>query len=202
MAQLPPLSAIPMHFDAMRQSHRLEFLTAIIKRCPTGGSAMEVGVESGYTSVWLSQRNIRAHGIAISAMKVTWAEQVDGLLDGQATFSVGDPFAFYDETRDAFDVVHHQDFLHRFTVPQIRALLSQHVASARCVAFTVPSIFSQATTSSEDRFLPIEVWESILKPFEIVELRYYGQTTSPPPIGTVINLTYWSSSRDNELRRS
>ena len=170
-----PLHDVPRHYAGMSQSPFLmKYLTEVLRLCPEGGTTCETGIGSGYGAVWLSRRGINAHGIDYAPMIVERAKQVNNILGGDATFRVGDLFDLYDgKTR--YNVIHHQGVLEHFIVPQIRAALAQQIASADWVVFSVPSVYYPFDAEfGDERFLPLEEWRRILEPFDIQELKYYG----------------------------
>jgi glycosyltransferase involved in cell wall biosynthesis/tetratricopeptide (TPR) repeat protein len=171
-----PLAAVPGHFAGMRQSpYLMEYLMQVLRLCPRGGVTLEVGVESAYGAIWLSQRGICASGISNNPLVVERARAVNNLLKGSAEFYLGDPFELYEKNAPRYHVIHSQGFFEHFTVPMIRAALAQQVASADAVVFSVPSVYYPfAPEFGDERLLPIELWEWILSPFDIVELAYYG----------------------------
>jgi glycosyltransferase involved in cell wall biosynthesis len=155
-----------------------EHATAVLCQCPPHGTACEIDCGAGYVSVWLSQRAVQATGLVPEEGTVERSRQINELLQGGADFACGEPFAFY-ETGKRYDVVHHQDRLHRFAVPWIRALLAQQVASAGRVVFSVPSVYRAKQGDLHERLLSIEEWRRILEPFTVLELRYYGDLPAP-----------------------
>ena len=171
-----PLAAVPGHYAGMRQSpYLMEYLMQVLRLCPRGGTALEVGVESGYGSVWLSQRGIRAVGISDSERVVERARAVNNILKGHAKFFVGSPSDLYDKNAPRFDVIHSQGLFEHYTAPEVRATLAQQVVCADTVVFSVPSVYYPFTPEfGDERLLPIELWEWMLSPFDIAELTYYG----------------------------
>ena len=58
-----PLSEVPRHFASLRTSPFLmQYMTAVLERCSSGGRTCETGIGSGYTAIWLSLRGVRAEG--------------------------------------------------------------------------------------------------------------------------------------------
>ena len=108
--------------------------------CPQVGRTLETGIGSGYGAIWLSERGIQAEGIDYSETIVERTKQINKLLQGTAQFRFGDIFDFYWADSSHYDVIHHQGVLEHFTVPQIRAALSQQVVRANHVVFSVPSV--------------------------------------------------------------
>jgi glycosyltransferase involved in cell wall biosynthesis len=149
-------------------------LSCILQNLPREGSACEIECGAGYASIWLSQRAVRAEGMGSDARALEYTSQVNGVLGGQASFRSGDPFDFFVEQAPRFDVVHHHGLLHRYAVPWIQALLAQQVARARKVVFSIPSVYLPHDPNTDERLLPIEEWQRILEPFQVLELRYFG----------------------------
>ena len=175
-----PLCHVPGHFAGIQNSpFLLHYLAAVLRLCPRDARTCETGVGSGYGAVWLSKRGCRAEGIDYSPAIVERARQVSNVLGGSAAFREGDLFCFYDDFRrrgqPRYDVIHHQGVLEHFTVPQIRAALAQQVACARRVVFSVPSVhYPFEPEFGDERLLPLEEWGRILSPFDVEELKYYG----------------------------
>src|SRR5712671_202278 len=64
----PALDAVPRHFAAVTESPLTRlFLDPILRICRNGGTACEQGAETGYASIWLSQRGVDATGDAGAA---------------------------------------------------------------------------------------------------------------------------------------
>ncbi|HET6384004.1 MAG TPA: glycosyltransferase, partial [Armatimonadota bacterium] len=171
-----PLCQVPQHFPGVTGSpYMLEYLKTVLSLCPHGGRTCETGIGSGYGPVWLSLRGVQADGIDYSPRIVERATAVSNILGGSASFRVGDLFHFFNAFAPPYDVIHHQGVLEHFTVPQIHAALSQQVASARRVVFSVPSCYYPFEPEfGDERMAPLSEWERILAPFAVEELRYYG----------------------------
>ena len=164
-----------MHFAGIRQSpFMMQYLMAVLERCPHGGRTLETGIGSGYGAIWLSLRDVCAEGLDIAPANVERAGHVNTALGGSAKFRHGDLFSLYSAGSPRYSVIHHQGVLEHFTMPQIRSALAQQVALADCVVFSVPSVYYFASEFGDEKLLTIEVWREILAPFEIEELRYYG----------------------------
>ncbi|GDX41301.1 hypothetical protein LBMAG21_15930 [Armatimonadota bacterium] len=69
------------------------------------------------------------------------AEQLRARHSQRANLSVRvvDPFQLFTPEAPRYDLLFHQDGLHRFTHPQVQTLLAQQVAVAKKVAFRVPT---------------------------------------------------------------
>ncbi|HLK56045.1 MAG TPA: glycosyltransferase, partial [Chthonomonadaceae bacterium] len=171
-----PLSDVPRHYLGMRSSPFLmEYLTTVLKLCPPGVSTLETGIGSGYGAIWLSLRQVAAEGMDYSPEIVERARQINNILEGQARFRVGDLFQLYAEGAPRYRVIHHQGVLEHFTAPQIRAALAQQVGMADWVVFSVPSVnYPYEPEFGDERLLPLEVWRELLVPFDVADLRYYG----------------------------
>ncbi len=171
-----PLSDVPRHYAGIGQApFLLEYLKAVLQLCPRGGRSCEIGVGSGYGAVWLSRRGIRAEGIDNAPGIVERARQVNNILQGHALFRLQDMFAFYDEGAPRTHVIHHQGVLEHFSLPWIRAALAQQVALADHVVFSVPSIhYPFEPEFGNERLLDLDEWKRILEPFDVAELKYYG----------------------------
>ncbi|MCW3052838.1 MAG: hypothetical protein JWN14_2008, partial [Chthonomonadales bacterium] len=180
-----PLREVPGHFQGLCQAPFLQhYLDAVLRVCPPGSRTLETGVGTGYGAIWLSQRGVSAEGLDYAPHIVERAGQTNNILGGRAAFRCGDLFSLYADTRsDAPDspsappyrVIHHQGVLEHFTVPQIQAALAQQIALAEYVIFSVPSVhYPFEPEFGDERMLPIEVWQDILAPFHVAELRYYG----------------------------
>jgi glycosyltransferase involved in cell wall biosynthesis len=171
-----PLVAVPGHYAGMTGSHFLyHYLVAVLKLAPVNGRTLETGIGSGYGAVWLSLRGVQASGIDYAAAIVERARQVNQRLGGHAAFETGDLFDLYDKNAPRYDVIHHQGVLEHFTVPEIRAALAQQVACADYVVFSVPSVnYPFAPEFGNERLMPLAEWERILAPFDVEELKYYG----------------------------
>jgi glycosyltransferase involved in cell wall biosynthesis len=178
--QQVPLCAVPSHFAGISQSpFLLEYLSKVLQLCRRGGRSYETGVGSGYGAVWLSLRGVHAQGIDLSPSIVERARQVNTLMGGHAQFHTGDLFELYSRAQreewTGFDVIHHQGVLEHFSLPQMRAALAQQVACAKHVVFSVPSVYYPFEPEfGDERLLPLETWQEILQPFEVEELRLYG----------------------------
>jgi hypothetical protein len=171
------LNEVPRHFDSLKQSRFLtEYLLTVLRHCPRGGRTCETGIGSGYGAIWLSLRGVNAEGIDNAPSIVERARHVNNVLGGQASFREGDIFHFHKQTsQDRYDVIHHQGVLEHFTAPQIRAILAQQVACSHYTIFSVPSVYYPFEGEfGDERFLPLEEWQYILSPFEVVDLKYYG----------------------------
>jgi glycosyltransferase involved in cell wall biosynthesis len=184
-----PLCDMPRHYAGIADSpFMIQYLQTVLRLCPSGGRTLETGVGSGTSAIWLSKRGCHAEGLDYAPEIVERARQINNLLEGKAQFREGDLFGLYpsnkaDGQRDnaspnadpPYHVIHHQGVLEHFTVPQIRAALAQQVALARHVVFSVPSVYYPFDPEfGDERLLPLEEWERILAPFDIVELKYYG----------------------------
>lgn len=180
-----PLCDVPRHFAGMRRSPFLqEYLAEVLRRCPRGGRTLETGVGSGYGAVWLSLRGVQAEGLDYAPRIVERACQVNNVLEGRAAFREGDLFRLYENLSrphggpdgpGRYDVVHHQGVLEHLSVPHIRAALAQQVACADWVVFSVPSVFYPFESEfGDERLLRLEDWQRILLPFDVADLRYYG----------------------------
>ncbi|MCW3058182.1 MAG: hypothetical protein JWQ02_3 [Capsulimonas sp.] len=171
-----PLAAVSGHYSGMSGSpFMIQYLAEVLRRTPRGGRALETGVGSGYGSVWLSLRGVQAEGMDYSPGIVERARQVNSLLGGQAQFALGDLFHLHDKNVRRYDVIHHQGVLEHFTVPMIRAALAQQVACANHVVFSVPSVnYPFEPEFGDERLLPVEEWARVLEPFQVEDLRYYG----------------------------
>jgi|GEM_PF-1535481 len=180
-----PLCDVPRHYAGMSRSPFLmEYLQTVLRLCPRGGRTCEAGIGSGYGAIWLSRRGTQAEGIDYSPGIVERARQINGILGGHASFRVGDLFDFYQEfggqsatssSRPSYAVIHHQGVLEHFAVPWIRAALAQQLACAQWVVFSVPSVYYPFEPEfGDERLLPLEEWQRILEPFEVAELKYYG----------------------------
>ncbi|WP_165864233.1 glycosyltransferase [Capsulimonas corticalis] len=153
----------------------IQYLTEVLRRTPRCGRVLETGVGSGYGSVWLSLRGIQAEGMDYSPGIVERARQVNSVLGGQAQFALGDLFNLHDKNLRRYDAIHHQGVLEHFTGPKIRAALAQQVACANHVVFSVPSVnYPFEPEFGDERLLPLEEWARILEPFQVEDLRYYG----------------------------
>ncbi len=169
------LAEVPSLFARLTQSPALRpFLAAVLDQVPRQGTACEVACGSGYASIWLSQRSVRAHGFDADATNVERTRQINDILGGHAQFWSGDAFQFFAEEAARYDVVHHHGLLHRYAVPWIRALLAQQVVRADKVVFSVPSVYFPHEPGPQERLLPLEEWRRILEPFRILDLRYVG----------------------------
>ena len=183
MYRQTPLAEVPRHFAGMQNSpFLLEYLTKVLTLCPPGARSCETGIGSGYGAIWLSLRGVAAEGIDYAPGIVERGRQINNILNGNASFRVGDLFDLYQEDGGRpYQVIHHQGVLEHFTVPQIRAALAQQVASAQWVVFSVPSVYYPFEPEfGDERLLPLEEWERILSPFAVEELRYYGDPVLRP----------------------
>lgn len=171
-----PLCDLPYHFANLNRSpFLLDYLATVLQLCPRGERTLETGIGSGFGAVWLSLRGVQAEGLDYAPGIVERAKAANNLLGGCARFRVGDLFRLYEPERQRYQAIHHQGVLEHFTVPQIRAALAQQVASAHWVVFSVPSVFyAFAPEFGDERLLPIEEWRRILAPFDVADLRYYG----------------------------
>ncbi|HEV2473183.1 MAG TPA: class I SAM-dependent methyltransferase, partial [Chthonomonadales bacterium] len=171
-----PLQDVPRHYAGISQSPFLmEYLTTVLRLCPKGDRTLETGIGSGYGAVWLSRRGCVSEGIDSSPRIVERARQVNNWLAGRAEFRVGDLFDLRNRGRERYRVIHHQGVLEHFTAPQIRAALAQQALLADRVVFSVPGAhYPFEPEYGDERLLPVEVWRWILEPFDVQELRYYG----------------------------
>ena len=173
------LSEIPFHFANLRRSpFSLQYLTTILSLCPRGGQSLETGIGSGFGAIWLSLRGVCAEGLDFAPGIVERARQINSLLGGSAAFRCGDLFQLYEDCRSQgrrYEVIHHQGVLEHFAVPQIRAALAQQVACADWVVFSVPSVYYPFEPEfGDERLLPLAEWERILAPFDVAQLKLYG----------------------------
>ncbi len=167
---------VPRHFaDIQRAPFLVEYLKAVLQLCPPGGRSCEIGVGSGYGATWLSLRGARAEGIDNAPAIVERARQVNNIMEGQAAFRLSDMFRFYEEGAPRYHVIHHQGVLEHFAVPWIRAALAQQVTLADHVVLSVPSIhYPFEPEFGNERLLDLDEWKRILEPFDVAELKYYG----------------------------
>ncbi len=177
-----PLCDVPRHFTNLSQSPFLQkYLATVLQLCPLEGRTLETGIGSGYGAIWLSLCGIKAAGIDYAPGIVERARQINNILSGRARFETGDLFSLYNPNTDAlrarYNVIHHQGVLEHFTVPQIHAALAQQVVSADWVVFSVPSVYYPFDPEfGDERLLPLDEWLHILRPFQISELKYYGDS--------------------------
>jgi hypothetical protein len=174
-----PICDVPFHFANLRNSpFSLQYLTTVLSLCPRGGHSLETGIGSGFGAIWLSLRGVCAEGIDNALGIVERARQINNLLGGSAAFRHGDLFHLYHDCRSQglhYHVVHHQGTIEHFAAPQIRAALAQQVACADWVVFSVPSVYYPFEPEfGDERLLPLAEWEHLLAPFEVAELKLYG----------------------------
>lgn len=92
------------------------------------------------------------------------------------SIQVVDPLQLFMPEAPRYDLLFHQDGMHRFTRPQIQTLLAQQVAVAKKVAFRVPTArFPTNQTQSGERLLTVEQWRNTLAPFDIEEFCPLGE---------------------------
>ncbi len=170
------LGDVQRHYAGIQASpFLLQYLSKVLELCPRGGRALEAGFGSGLNSVWLSRRGVVAEGLDPVAERVDWVRQANGVLGGAARFRVGELLELFGTDREPYDVIHHQGILEHFEAAVVRAVLAQQVASARWVVFSVPSVYYPFEPEvGDERLLPLEVWQHLLEPFTIEELRYHG----------------------------
>lgn len=170
------LSEVPRRFAGIAQSRFMQdYLSTVLRWCPPGERTCETGVGSGEGAIWLSLRGVQAEGFDLSPTLVERARTVNTMLGGNARFWVGDLFDFFREDGPRYAVVHHQGVLEHFSRPQIHAILTQQVASAQRVVFSVPSVYYPFEPEfGNERLLTLEEWARLLEPFDIEELRLYG----------------------------
>lgn len=174
------LGDVPRHFAGIAHSpFLLTYLSTVLGLCGRGGRTFETGIGSGYNAIWLSLRGIKASGIDLAPPLVERARQINSLLGGSAAFEVGDLFGLYEqciaEGTPRYDVIHHQGVLEHFALPRMRAALAQQVASARYVVFSVPSVYYPFEPEfGDERLLTLDAWREVLSPFDVEELRLYG----------------------------
>ncbi|MDQ3814906.1 MAG: glycosyltransferase, partial [Armatimonadota bacterium] len=183
-----PLCEVPRHFAGISHAPFLrEYLATVLRLCPRGGRTCETGIGSGYGAIWLSLRGVQAEGIDYAPALVERARQINNILGGSAAFRVGDIFHFYCENGSRpsepqsqarrYHVIHHQGVLEHFAVPWIRAALAQQVACADWVVFSVPSVYYPFEPEfGDERLLPLAEWQYVLEPFNVAELKYYGDS--------------------------
>lgn len=146
----------------------------IIRHCPVGGDALDLGSNREPVESWLSLRGIKSVGFA-SVHDIEQLCHISNLKGGNAVFECGDPLGPLNDLR-RFNVIHHQNHLSRYAVPWIHAGLARQVTHADWVVFSVPSVYFQGEPERDDeRLLSLEEWKRILEPFEIEELKYYGE---------------------------
>jgi glycosyltransferase involved in cell wall biosynthesis len=130
--------------------------------------------------MWLSLRGVDAEAECPDARIAEYVRAVNSTVGASARVRVaGDRRSDSHETADADDhyaLIHHFNLLSRMPgVPWIRAELTRQLALADRVVFSVPSVYCTVESpTGNERYLPIEEWERILEPFDIEELRYYG----------------------------
>ncbi|MCX6382350.1 MAG: glycosyltransferase, partial [Armatimonadetes bacterium] len=74
------------------------------------------------------------------------------------------------------DLFVHKDALHRYTVPQIHALLASQVTLNKQVAFRVPTArFPAERATRGERLLTLEQWRETLAPFKVEEFLPLGE---------------------------
>src|ERR1700722_1797994 len=86
------LREVVAHYGNIRRSpFMLQYLTAVLERCPEGGRTLETGIGNGLGTIWLALRGIKACGIDISPVLVERAKYLANMLDApDAVFEVGD----------------------------------------------------------------------------------------------------------------
>jgi len=170
-----PVSKAPMDYANIANSVFMsEYLKTALAHIPRGGSALEAGVGTGHASIWLSRRDVVSFGIDNVPEIVERAKAVNNILGGSAQFAVGDVLDLLNQPA-SYDVIHHQGLLEHMSTREIQAALAMQLARANWVVFSVPSVFYPFETSIGDKHLmPLEEWRHVLEPFEIEDLRYYG----------------------------
>ena len=178
MYQQTPLHDVPRHYAGIQHSNMmLEYLSTVLDLTPRGGRALETGIGTGYGAIYLSLRGVISEGIDLSDGIVERAKQVNNILGGNAHFRTGDIFDLYETAgQKRWDTILHQGLIeHMSTINEIRSALAQQVALADHVIFSVPGDrYPHAVEFGNERLLPLDVWREILEPFEVVELRNYG----------------------------
>lgn len=150
------------------------FLNKVLEYC-RNRTAIETGVGTGYGSIWLSKQGVHVIGIDYSQDIVERARLTNEQLSGDAQFSLGDMFDLGHYLTQDYDVIFHQGVLEHYSDEQIREILNQQISRAGYVIFSVPSInYPFEREFGDERLLTTKEWETILTPFKVEELRYYG----------------------------
>jgi glycosyltransferase involved in cell wall biosynthesis len=168
--------------EAMQQQFagwsRLPYVTEYLEtvlRLSAGGSACEMRIGSGYAAIWLSQQGVSSTGVSGDPRLLDRARQFNSLLGGAALFQEWDLFALTPDDAARYAVIHSQGALEHFALPWLRAALARQVACADWVVFSAPSAYYPfEPKQGDERLLPLEEWRQALAPFDVVELKLYG----------------------------
>ena len=171
-----PLHYVRSDYEGLSASPFIyQYLRSVLLLCPPGGRTLETGIGTGLGAVWLARRGVQAEGLDISARIIERARAANDVLGGSAQYRVGDMFNLWRPGATHYSVIHHQGVAEHLTVPCVRAVLAQQVASADHVVFSVPSVYYPYDPEfGDERLLPLEEWQRILEPFHVAELAYYG----------------------------
>ena len=136
-----------------------EFLRLIKDYC-NKGKTLETGVSSEYYSVLLASQGIAAYCFDGSPTRLKYLKHLDAI---SYKGNIMDETCYRDYP---YDVIFHQDILNGDD-KQIRQIINIQIKYCRYLIFNI--------SSKQQRSLSLEQWESILSPYEILELRYYGK---------------------------
>jgi len=152
-------------------------LLANVVHFAAGGRVLEVGIGTGYLSIFLSKQGLAVTGIDVDEEVVSQARFANRVLGGSARFLVGDAFRLRQQfEQESFDVVFHQGLLEHFSDKEIRAMLDQQLDLATHVLFSVPSSFYPRIDYGNERLMKLDDWMRLLEPLgcPIVSAEYHG----------------------------
>lgn len=149
-------------------------------RIPSGGGGkigtiLETGFGTGYVAVALKKEllfEVDVCGIEASPVLLARAEKLADELDTIVLIGLGDMFdsEIYERR---YGVIYHQGLLEHFPDDKIKELLELQTANSCAVIFSIPSKFYGKQDFGDERLLTLKTWEKILKPFEVIQIRYY-----------------------------
>jgi glycosyltransferase involved in cell wall biosynthesis len=149
-----------------------EYAKLILNYTETGSRTCSAFSSDVHDAIWLSLRGIESSVHLESPQGLEQVRQLAESCEAKIALASSSLLQFFEAERPRYQVVHHVDAIHRFTPPQIRAMLAQQVGSANFVVFSVPSVYAEPTGEGREYLLSLEQWREILSPFQIEELRY------------------------------
>ena len=150
--------------------NNLPYFVEIIRQKPH--SVLEVGTGRGLHAILLSYFIPIVVGVDIDKKLIKKAKITNRYLKGRAHFLAMDAFnpVFLDQ---AFSVCCSQGFFEHFSNSDIQILTAKQLKVTKSIVFSVPSNFYPVRNIGDERLMPREEWEKILKSFS-ARVFYYG----------------------------
>jgi len=165
-------SSIGVHLNSLAGHACL--LEEVIRQNPK--RILEVGSGTGVMAVFFSWLGYGVVSVDNNRGVLDQAERLNRDLNGHSKYKLADAFELSSEfARDSFDVAFSQGFFEHFSDQEIHQLVTQQLAVANCVIFSVPSKYYGVREYGNERLLLPTEWRVVLKEFSNVCIRDYHQ---------------------------